>query len=146
MEPLTVWRCDTSGECIENVSEGHVIWRLIGAKYGDCKIIHKARCDPEGEYSDSMPLESFLGHDGLAMLLSWLNLGPLLGRSRSTPEVHNLDEFVDFVRRVQTLFYEEARQLFSDEDVQYWLADANPNYPYLPETLKQITAGTLGRS
>lgn len=104
------------------------------------------RCDPGGAhgYLSSMDLQHFLGPDGLALLLSWLSVGPLKGGG-SGPCVADLDEFVDFVRRVQTPYYEEARPHFGDEHTYYWLGDANEYHPYLPETLQDIAGGTRDR-
>lgn len=53
----------------------------------------------------------------LAMLLSWLSHGPLVGPSETMPEVHDFDEYVNLVRRLHTPYYEEARGRFSDDDM-----------------------------
>ena len=52
--------------------------------------------------------------------------------------VNDFDEFVDFIRRVQTPFYEQARRHFSNEDVLDEYCDSNEHLPYLPEELKDI--------
>jgi hypothetical protein len=145
-EPLTIWICDNCGNPIDRIQEGYVVWRLINDKYGGFMIVHQDRCDPgSGQgYTHSLALEDFLGAKGLARLLAWLSLGPLRGPSDDRPRVHDLDEYVDLVRRVQTPYYEEARHRFADEDVQYNLGDANEYAPYLPEVLKGIVDKTPG--
>lgn len=155
--PLQAWLCDVCGELVTgHPNNGLVVWRTDRTDGGfrdyDFKIVHKTidsdpdprRCDPGSAqgYHSSLDLESFLGSDGLAMLLSWLSVGPLKGGGG--PRVTNVDEFVDFVRRVQTPYYEEARSRFDEEKTHHWLDDANEYYPYLPETLSRIANGTLG--
>lgn len=141
MEPLTKWTCDVCGNLIETADEGYVVWRRVGPdeKEGDYKIIHQSKCDPGSkDFTFSLPLESLLGEDGLAHLLSWLSPGPIQGPSDSWPEVQDFDEYVDLVRRLHTPYYEEARTRFSNEEVESRLADSNPYAPYLPETLRRI--------
>lgn len=140
MKPLTKWECDVCGDLIESVAEGYVVWRRIEKdKEGDYRIIHQSRFDPgSGEFMYSLPLEMFMGENGLAMLLSWLSPGPIHGPSDAWPEVHDFDEYVDFARRVHTPYYEEARSRFSDEDVKDRLADSNLYVPYRPETLERM--------
>ncbi|MFC0112277.1 hypothetical protein [Kibdelosporangium aridum] len=156
--PLQAWLCDVCGELVtSHPNNGLVVWRTDRAGDGfrkyDFKIVHKTidsdpepqRCDPgssEG-YHSSLDLKLFLGPNGLAMLLSWLSIGPLKGGG-SAPQVENMDEFVDFVRRVQTPYYEEARSRFDEEKTHHWLGDANEYHPYLPETLRRIADGTFG--
>ncbi len=156
--PLQAWLCDVCGELVTSHSNnGLVVWRTDrtggGFRDHDFKIVHKTidsdpepqRCDPgtaQG-YNSSLDLDLFLGSNGLAMLLSWLSIGPLKGGG-SDPRVANMDEFVDFVRRVQTPYYEEARSRFDEETTHHWLGDANEYAPYLPETLRSIADGTLG--
>jgi hypothetical protein len=143
MEPLTTWTCDTCGDDVENAADGYVVWRLLdrqARKFGDYRIIHQARCDPgsEGGYTHSLQLEMFLGEEGLAMLLSWLSHGPLVGPSDAMPEVHDFDEYVDLVRRLHTPYYEEARGRLGDEDVRDGFYGANTYVPYRPEALRSI--------
>jgi hypothetical protein len=117
-------------------------------EFFDFKIVHKTidgarRCDPG--YPASLDLMHFLGTDGLAMLLSWLSIGPIKGGGRPSIAVTDLDEFVDFVRRVQTPYYEEARPRFGDGKTLDWLSDANEYSPYRPDTLRKIAEDKLCR-
>jgi hypothetical protein len=156
--PLQVWSCDVCGEPVTGEpNDGLVVWQSTRTDEGyldhNFMIVHKTndhapdsrRCDPGSAngFRSSVDLERFLGAHGLAMLLGWLSVGPLKGGG-TAPRVQNMDEFVDFFRRVQTPYYEEARPRFDDEKTHHWLDDANEYYPYVPETLSRIADGTLG--
>src|SRR5262249_32907976 len=110
-KPLTSWTCDVCGDVIERVEEGYVVWKSDGAKAADFKIIHQGKCDHErDDHNASAALADFLGDNGLAYILSFLSAGPVqsaLGR-RPHCEITDFDEFVDFFRRVQLPYYEEA--------------------------------------
>jgi hypothetical protein len=72
--------------------------------------------------------------------LTHLSLGPIkknIGQG-SYCDVADLDEFVDFIRRVQTPFYEEARAHFRNQDLLDDYTDANELLPYLREELQGI--------
>lgn len=135
--PLTRWYCDVCGDAVESVRDGYVTWQTTekGRGYG-YKIIHVGRCDKDEDPSSSA-LEDFLGDRGLSYLLAQLSFGPLKlkGAKTSYTRVENLDEFVDFFRRVQTPYYEEARRKFSDPEVIEDFSDSNEVAPYLPENL-----------
>lgn len=142
-QPLTKWRCDVCGELIESVDDGYVTWHgpsQSGAPYG-FKIIHQGKCD-DGIANLSAALRDYVGTDGLAKLLSMLSVGPLKTAQGQSPQVvGDLDELVDFIRRVQTPFYEEARQRFSEEEVLRDFYDSNEVAPYMQRTLKALAAG-----
>lgn len=137
------WYCDTCGDPTITAEDGFVIWKIgsEGTDSGrDFKIIHQFRCDQK-EYLFSLPLEDFLGLDGLTMLLSFLSNGPLklggdlTGNSRG---VHSTDEFIDFVRRLQIPGYEAARQRFRDIQIRERFSDANEYIPYQQRQLMSI--------
>ena len=133
------WLCDHCGEVIDDVGRGYVLWDRRDRGPEGYRIIHQGRCD-DRTYRSSMPLESFLGPDGLTYLLSFLSLGPLrraMG-DESTPEVRDIDAFVDFVRRVQIPGYEQVRDRYRDPDVVARLADANEHYPYTQEAISVL--------
>ncbi|MFJ8963317.1 hypothetical protein ACIRG5_28420 [Lentzea sp. NPDC102401] len=157
--PLQHWNCDVCHDPLSSdPNDGLVVWRDRRVnnrfEYFDFKIVHKTildapeprRCDPGSAagYSANLDLDHFLGPNGLAMLLSWLSPGPIKGGDYSHIAVSDLNAYVDFVRRVQTPFYEEARPRLSDENTLHWLGDANEYYPYLPDTLRRVTEDTLG--
>lgn len=139
-QPLTIFYCDVCGQPISSVDQGYVIWKKDDDNKSRCfKIIHRQKCDRK-EYPASSALRDFLGPRGLAILTAKLSRGPIrahLGQSHYS-DVADLDEFVDFMRRVQIPHYEEARRLFSREELIHWFADANEVAPYLPETLERI--------
>lgn len=143
LKPLTKWRCDVCGEAIESVDDGYVTWHgpsKSGAHYG-FKIIHQGRCD-DRRANLSAALRDYVGADGLAKLLSILSIGPLKKAQGQSPRVvGDLDELVDFMRRVQTPYYEEARQRFSEEEVMQDFCDSNEVAPYLQSRLKRIAEG-----
>ena len=49
-----------------------------------------------------------------------------------------MDEFVDFFRRSQTPYYEEARRYFWNGDLLADFSDANEMYPYRVEVLQRL--------
>lgn len=135
--PLSTWRCDVCGEVTVTPQDGYVAWRHDGGTGPkvDIKIFHKARCDPGREYASSGALEDFLGSDGLTTALSWLSPGLVRNYDYATPPVKSLSEYVDFVRRVQTPHYEEARDALRSEELQDDLNDANEVFPYVQSSL-----------
>ncbi len=136
----TSWYCDVCRELIDSPKDGYVIWKNDAQmRHYDFKIIHQEECD-RGNHTSSCAIEDFLGEDGLARLLSHLSLGPIMKHRGEPPVCRALDtdEFVDLIRRVQTPFYEEARQHFRNGDLRNDLSDANEVAPYLQETLKKI--------
>lgn len=138
--PLSIWYCDACSEEIKAVSDGYVIWKATDDyKPHSFKIIHSGRCDDD-THPLSNALEDFLGPDGLANLLSFLSLGPIKARAgqKSSGQPANFDEFVDFMRRVQTPYYEEARRLFSNPDLRDDYSDANEVLPYMQDSLQSM--------
>lgn len=147
-QPLTTWRCDVCGEQIMDVNDGYVVWRSDRDRLEyDFEIVHKSRCDPgNAAFSNSQPLNEFLGADGLAILLSWVaDAGYMYPGRESVREVRDLEEWVDFVRRVQTPWYEEARPYLRDPEVQEQLSDMSGSQPYHPDILEKIAKGEIGR-
>jgi len=141
-KPLTTWYCDVCGNMIDAPESGYVIWQTdkeLGAS--GFKIIHQGKCDLKDHHA-SAALRDFLGERGQAYLLSKLSLGPIKHSLGQKPhrQINDMDEFVDFFRRVQTPFYEQARRKFSSEAVRSDFDDSNEVLPYLPETLKRIAA------
>lgn len=139
-EPLSKWKCDVCGGFIESADDGYVLWKSDAnhRSYG-FKIIHQGKCDNHS-YPLSAALSDFLGPRGLTTLLAMLSLGPV-AKNLSRPthcDVADLDEFVDFVRRVQIPYYEEARPCFNNLDLLRAYSGANEICPYLPEELAGI--------
>ena len=133
--PLKTWYCDICGEKINNVNEGYVIWRSANLKNHDFKIVHHMKCD-DPEFLLSAALVDFVGEDGLQRLLAKLSAGHFI--QSSFVQVDDLNEYVDFIRRVQTPFYEEARRRFNNQNVIEEMDGANEVFPYLSENLQGI--------
>ncbi len=105
------WICDTCGEDIVDPLGGLVIWQTEGAMAQNFRVVHKGKCDWNDTHKMSLEIESFIGPDGLALLLSWLSYGPVRPCDNGD-RVANKDEYVVLVRRMQTPGYERARQYF----------------------------------
>lgn len=138
-KPLMRWFCDVCGDTIERAQDGYVVWSSDGTKASGFMIIHQGKCDKDDRPA-SAALSDFLGDRGLAYLLSFLSAGAVQSALGRPPhcEITDFDEFVDFFRRVQAPYYEEARRHFRNSDLLDNLHDANEYYPYLPETLRNI--------
>lgn len=139
-EPLTKWYCDVCGEVIEDAGKGYVIWeQSSNMKDHGFKIIHQTKCDLR-EYRSSFALGDFIGSDGLAYLLTFLSPGVIKRRLGEKPHcyIEDMDEFVDFVRQVQTPYYEEARRLFGNSDLLEDHDDDNQLGPYTQSSLRTI--------
>lgn len=135
------WVCDTCDQPIEEAATGYVVWRNDDQGCHDFNIIHKITCNDRDRFSQSAALAEFLGPRGLSYCLSFLSLGPVLARTQNVSHTRaaDMDEFVDFVRRVQLPHYEQARRLYKDRAVLDQLRDANEIFPYLPGTMKTLT-------
>jgi hypothetical protein len=137
---ITKWHCDLCNEMIDGTENGYVIWKQNSEmKSFGFKIVHKLKCDQK-DHTSSCALGDVVGLDGLAKLLSHLSHGPIkrnLGQSQFT-DAADIDEFVDFIRRVQTPYYEHARRKFSNSDLLSDFSDSNEIYPYIEENLKKI--------
>lgn len=137
--PLSKWKCDKCHTLIETAQEGYTTWRDDdqGRPTG-FKIVHQGACDTRLDAS-SVALPGFLGADGMAHLTSLLTYGPLRsdGGHRG---VADIDEFMDFFRRLQLPYYEEARPNFSHHDVIDEYRDATEVRPYLEDALKDIAS------
>lgn len=135
VQPLTQWQCTRCRQPV-TADEGYVTWDddLKGPR--NFKIVHQGRCDDGAQHS-SAALGDFLGPDGLAYLTSMLSYGPALP-NQGTPTPPDLEEFTDFLRRVQIPYYEEARQRFGEQEVQDDLQGTNQVAPYLQRYLQQL--------
>lgn len=140
LEPLKQWFCDVCGDIIEKPEDGYVIWQHDENRLEfDFKVIHHVKCDTKA-YPLSMHLDYFLGEDGRNSLLSFLSIGTIkinLGQ-RTVFRVKDIDEFVDFFRRMQVPYYEEARTKFGEGELLDYFSDSNEENPYLSDTLKSI--------
>lgn len=148
LKPLEEFYCDTCGELIESPEEGYVVWKNNDElKDHGFIIIHQGKCDPgrrgsasRDRYPCSLPLTDFLGVKGLVLLTSFLSLGKVKANLKqdNVIKVADVDQFIDFFRRVQVPYYEEARTKFKEPELLDWYSDANEILPYLEDTLKSI--------
>lgn len=140
-ETPRAWICDVCHQPIESVARGYVIWKSEpGGKDHSFKIIHQSDCDRD-DHDSSLALEDFLGQDGLNLLLTYLSPGPIRKHFERGPRssIPELDEFVDFIRRVQIPYYDAARVRFKHPQVREDFRDSGELLPYRPETLKRIS-------
>jgi hypothetical protein len=137
MAALSNWICDTCGELISSPEKGLIVWNTdTELQKHSFHIAHKGKCD-DRSFQQSLGLGDLLGLKGQAHLLSFLSYGPLIN-SQGRTRLHDIDEFVDLFRRLQTPWYEEARSKFRESLVVETGVDANEVYPYLPDSLKRI--------
>lgn len=130
LEPLQEWICEGCGQKIESANEGILEWCNEPAKGGNhpkrygFKIVHGDLLDPSTgrEISCShykghgspphsySALASFVGDLGLNYLLGLLDPGRHHDPDYSGPEVKDLREWTELVRRLHVPYYEEARR------------------------------------
>ena len=137
-KPLTVWYCDTCGKPIHDHKEGRVIWQASGGMESlSFKIVHQTACD-RGDWNASANLRDFFGVEGLTHLLAFLSSGPdnVGGKKEQPPIGKNLDGYVDFFRRVQVPYYEEARLTFKDPDYLEHVREHGVDYR--PDQLAEV--------
>lgn len=111
------WKCDTCGEAIETVETGWVEWkvdtsgsapyrkhgfRLVHHGIPGKKCLYNERQFPEGTQVGDLPLESFVGEEGLMTLLMFMSDHP-----------ESLDEIIEMTKRIHIEGYDEARAHFS---------------------------------
>jgi hypothetical protein len=139
-KPLSTWYCDLCDKKITNIKDGNVLWKSYDEdKVSDFIITHKKICKNRTHLA-SATLQEFSGPEGVIYLLSKLNNG-LLMRTKGEKDhcqVLDFDEYMDFFRRMQIPFYEEARRYFKNVPNTIEYVDYNGFYSYLPEKLEKI--------
>jgi hypothetical protein len=116
------WKCSSCGELITSIEDGWVEWLATENKRGtllrDLRLVHgktkpgdsgshSCRYDPRIEFRnhksvvEGLPLERFVGPDGLMLLLSFL-------AAEEMPQ----NDVLELIKRVQVPGYEQARELF----------------------------------
>jgi len=101
------------------------------------KIVHQTVCDQDNQNA-SADLGDFFGVEGLTYLLTFLSSGPdnVGGKKGQLPIGKNLDGYVDFVRRVQVPYYEEARLTFRDPEYLEHVREHGATYT--PDKLAEV--------
>ena len=119
------WRCDSCGELITSIEVGWVEWLASESDRGQevlrgLRLVHRGSIWPNGNKKgcrydslkefrngktivEGLPLERFVGPDGLMMLFSFLAAGDL-------PR----GEILELAKRVQIPGYELARSLWQE--------------------------------
>jgi hypothetical protein len=142
LKPLGEWICDRCGKIIQSPIEGYGIWDTIeNGQPCNFRIVHQSPCGV-CVAKGSMDLTSFVGPDGLELLLAFLSHGAIKCKTEENSMFppSDMDNFVDFFRRVQTPYYEEARTKFNNPDLLTDFSDEDELRPYLTSTLKKIIA------
>lgn len=145
LKPLRQWKCDVCGEIIERPEDGYVQWkRNDDMQIEDFIIVHHKTASPKKnsrrgcyKYDSDCDLESFLGEKGIVELHALLDPGEY-----HMPEfksfVADLRKWLDFYKRLQLPYYEEARQYWDNAMHDGYFGDSNEIYIYLPENLKRM--------
>jgi len=130
---VTKFICDGCGQPIETIDDGWVEWKTImngeHSSQGmrlvhhrkvnrSCAYNEKQLYDIEGAILGDLPLSSFLGDDGLMMLLSFIH-----------DKRFNTDEVLEMIKRLHISGYEQSR-LFFDDAIAYGAFEPNtpPNF------------------
>jgi hypothetical protein len=150
MHEFNGWRCDSCGELITSIEVGWVEWlasesdrgqevlrglrlvhcgsiRLTGKKscrYDSVKEFRKGKTIVEG-----LPLERFVGPDGLMTLFSFLAAGNL-------PR----GEILELAKRVQILGYERARGLLRESTSSNGVKQSLGHGCYLQSEIREMIA------
>jgi hypothetical protein len=148
MEVLKQWVCDVCGHIIETPEKCYVVWKYKGTKEKqfEYKIVHqnhtdehgkKCGCDNDRSYHCSASMSGFLGDRGMVKLLSMIDPGAL-HMPEYKEQIKNIRDFLEFFRRVQLPYYEEARLYWGCARNDGYFVGANEVWIYLPSTLKDL--------
>jgi hypothetical protein len=146
MKPLEQFICDTCGEVINEPKDGCIEWKFNedGDRSEFLIVHHKTKSLLEGEngcyqHNDGMlPLENFLGARGIVQLTSFLDPGSYFGSDFESPDVLDIREYTELVRRLQIPYYEEARNYWGIAISEGHFDGANEVSLYLPDSLKSL--------
>lgn len=144
LKPLQQWVCDTCHEIIEKPEDGYVQFHKDSNKlYDDFIIVHHKPESPLDNkngcyiYNFDVGLDECLGDNGKVYLLSLLDPGEYF-TDPFRPMTSNIRAWVEFFRRLQIPYYEEARQYWSRAMEDGFFGDCNEQWMYEPETLKLL--------
>ncbi len=147
LKPLVNFYCDACGELIHEPSHGYVEWtwteeddqRLDSGWRIVHHPLHSPR--PNGCYADlplSTALDEYLSSDGQARLLAFLDVGRHIRTSERRNRVKDMEEYVEFVRRLTLPHYEEARRYWSRAEQDGYFDGASEVWPYTQVALKEM--------
>ncbi len=148
------WRCSSCGEVISKIEDGWVEW-LATERSGSVllkglRLVHRSavsevardtgcRYDFRREFLrdssivEGLPLERFVGPDGLMLLLSFLAVGEL-------PK----DDVLELTKRVQIPGYEQTYELFHEAVDRGLVAPAISDGYYLQYEMQQLLRWATG--
>ena len=123
--PLQQWYCDYCQGVIHCASDGWLEW-IYDDDYNPygLKIVHHATTALARPYGDCYHynaviarrgdhhLHNFVGPNGLAYLLSWIDPGPNLLPDCKGQDIADMRGFTELMRRLHVAYYKEARLLF----------------------------------
>jgi hypothetical protein len=150
MKPLKQWICDTCDELIENVQDGWLEWINEHGDQGahSFRIVHrKSRSPlPKGCYQhenergrSDLDLDQYVDPDRVGALYRFLHIGPLHDPENSKPpQVQNIPEFMEIIRRLTIPYYEEARLYWENAEEDGFFDGVNENWPYMSDNLKHL--------
>jgi hypothetical protein len=148
------WRCDSCSELITSIEGGWVEWLASESDRGQevlrgLRLVHRGSIRPNGENKvcrydslkefrkrktivEGLPLERFVGPDGLMMLFSFLAAGSL-------PR----GEILQLAKRVQIPGYELARSLLQESSSSNVVRQFLGHECYLQSEIREMIALTL---
>lgn len=143
------WRCSSCGEVISKIEDGWVEWLatertgagvfLKGLRLVHCSAVPAMSRDTGCRYDfrreflhdrsivEGLPLERFVGPDGLMLLLSFLAVGEM-------PK----DDVLELTKRVQIPGYEQTHELFREVVDKGILTPAISDGYYLQYEIQQL--------
>lgn len=87
---------------------------------------------------DGAPLSDFVGEEGVARLLAFVDREPLRRVEYAGPHAENMREWADLMRRVIVPYYEEARLHLARALEEGFLDDLEDRAVFSPTTLKAV--------
>lgn len=150
--PLEQFICDKCSETIENIEDGVVEWHrksednsplTLNSKF---RIVHHITSSPLKSNNgcahvpslSTSKLKDFLGENGMIYILKLIDQGIFHRSKFNEPEVADVLEYVEFVRRLTIPYYEEARLYFGHAESDVITKGLNEIRVYQPDILKSI--------
>ena len=144
------WKCSSCGELITRIEDGCVEWLASEGPKGTTRVkgmrlVHSLASSPRSEdrggcqydyrrefrkdrsIVEGLALESFVGVDGLMLLLSFI-------AANEMPE----DEILELAKRVQIPGYEQTRELFHEATEQGVVAPSLREGYYLQSEIRAL--------
>lgn len=151
LTPLTQWQCDTCGQVIKSPKDGYIEWlndRKDPAMNHDFRIVHHGPVSPlkpprncykydQYEGRNDVSIDRFLGSEGFARLLGFLDPGEYLEPEYCGPRV-NIRDFTELVRRLHVPHYEEARLYWGRASEEGWFEGMHQGNTFGPDLLKRL--------